>query len=212
MGIDKKVDPEKMQDALIRTMAELVDRHDDDMDGHAERTQQGIKILLDEMESHGIYQDEIKKLDIPTMLQSCLLYDIGKVYIKDGILNKPARLTDEEFSEMKKHTIFGERLIGKIEAMAGECTFTRYAKIFTVSHHEKWDGTGYPRGLEGADIPLLGRMMAIVDVYDALTSVRPYKNPLTHEQAVEIITETGGTVFDPALVEMFELASAKYRK
>nr|AGS52172.1 response regulator receiver modulated metal dependent phosphohydrolase [uncultured bacterium contig00049] len=146
------------------------------------------------------------------MLQACLLYDIGKISIKDAILNKPGRLTDEEFSEMKKHTIFGERIIQKIESMAGECDLTKYAKIFAVSHHEKWDGTGYPRGLEGADIPILGRMMAIFDVYDGLTSIRPYKEPFTHEQAVEIITGASGTLFDPVLIEVFELVSEKFRK
>jgi putative two-component system response regulator len=201
-----------MQDALTKTMAELVDRHDDSMEGHVDRTQQGIKILLEEMVNHNAYKEEIQKLDVNALLQACLLYDVGKVYIKDHILNKPGRLTDEEFSEMKKHTIFGEKVIQKLEAMAGECDFTHYAKIFAVSHHEKWDGTGYPRGLEGAEIPLLGRMMAIFDVYDALTSERPYKNAFTHEQAVEIITQTGGTVFDPQLVNVFEICSARFKK
>jgi putative two-component system response regulator len=201
-----------MQDALIKTMAELVDRHDSDPDGHAERTQQAIKILIEEMDKHDVYKDELKKLDMEALYMACLLYDVGKVYVKDHILNKPGRLTEEEFSEMKKHTLFGEKVIQKLEAMAGETEFTKYAKIFTVSHHEKWDGTGYPRGLEGAEIPLLGRIMAVVDVYDALTSDRPYKDAFTHEQAVEIVTQTGGTVFDPALVNVFELSAARFKK
>jgi putative two-component system response regulator len=106
---------------------------------------------------------------------------------------------------------FSDKIIANIEAVAGNYDFLDYARIFAMNHHEKWDGSGYPHGLEGKEIPLLGRIMAIVDVYDGLTSARPYKDPFTHEQAVELIQGTGGTLFDPALIEVFELASAKFK-
>jgi putative two-component system response regulator len=204
-------DEKKLVDALIKTMAELVDRHDQSMSGHTDRTRNGVQVFLEEMKKHDIYKDELGKLNLDVLLQSCMLYDVGKISIKDSILNKPGKLTNEEFSEMKKHTIYGEKIIEKIETMAGASDLLDYAKICAVSHHEKWDGTGYPRGLEGAEIPLMGRILAIVDVYEGLTSARPYKDPFTHEQAVEIISGTGGTLFDPKLIEVFELVSTKFK-
>jgi putative two-component system response regulator len=113
---------------------------------------------------------------------------------------------------MKKHALFGERVIEKIESLAKESDFLKYAKIFASSHHEKWDGTGYPRGLKGNDIPLLGRIMAIADVYDALTSVRPYKKAFTHDEAVRIIVEGSGTQFDPVLAEVFVKSSPQFKR
>jgi putative two-component system response regulator len=112
---------------------------------------------------------------------------------------------------MKKHTIFGEQIIAKIETLARESDFLDYAKIFASSHHEKWDGTGYPRGLKGEAIPLLGRIMAIADVYDALTSVRPYKKAFPHEEAARIIVEGGGTQFDPALIGIFSRNADRFK-
>jgi putative two-component system response regulator len=202
----------KLVDALIRTMAELVDCHDGNIGGHIDRAQYGFKVMLEGMGKHDVYQNEVSNLDIDLLLQACMLYDIGKVPIKDSILNKPGKLTNEEFSEMKKHTIYGEKIIQKIEDTAGSSDLFDYAKTCAVSHHEKWDGSGYPRGLTGEDIPLIGRIMAIVDVYEGLTSARPYKEPFTHEQAVEIITGTSGTLFDPKLIEVFELVSGMFKK
>jgi putative two-component system response regulator len=201
----------ELQNALLKTMAELVECRDDITGGHIERTQRGIKILLEELEKSGIYREETKGWNVNLLLQSCQLHDVGKISIDDSILKKPGKLTDEEFAEMKKHASFGEQIIEKIEALAKESDFLKYAKIFAASHHEKWDGSGYPRGLRGNEIPLLGRIMAIADVYDALTSVRPYKKAFNHEEAVRIITEAGGTQFDPALVEVVTRAAEQFR-
>jgi len=201
----------ELQNALLKTMAELVECRDDITGGHIERTQHGVKILLEELEKSGVYQEETKGWDENLLLQSCQLHDVGKISISDSILKKPGKLTPEEFDEMKKHTSFGEQIIEKIEALAKESDFLNYAKIFAASHHEKWDGTGYPRGLKGDKIPLLGRIMAIADVYDALTSERPYKKAFSHEEAVRIITEGGGTQFDPALVEIFVQAADQFK-
>jgi putative two-component system response regulator len=192
-----------MQNALLKTMAELVEYRDDITGGHIERTQRGIKILLEEIEKSGVYREETKGWDVDLLLQSSQLHDVGKISISDNILKKPARLNNEEYNEMKKHADFGEQIIEKIETLTKESAFLNYAKIFAASHHEKWNGSGYPRGLKGNEIPLLGRIMAIADVYDALTSVRPYKKAFSHEEAVRIITEGSGTQFDPELVDVF---------
>jgi len=200
----------ELQDALLKTIAELVECRDNVTGGHIERTQKGVKILLEELEKSGVYQEETKNWDTNLLLQSCQLHDVGKISIDDNILKKPEKLSNKEFDEMKKHTTFGEQIIEKIETLAKASDFLIYAKIFAASHHEKWDGSGYPHGLKGNDIPLLGRIMAIADVYDALISVRPYKQAFTHEEAVRIISEGSGTQFDPALVELFVQNSGRF--
>jgi putative two-component system response regulator len=207
---DKTESVIELQNALLKTMAELVECRDDITGGHIERTQRGIKILLEEIEKSGIYAEEANGWDLDLLLQSSQLHDVGKISINDVILKKPGKLNEQEFDEMKKHASFGEKIIEKIENLAKESDFLKYAKIFAASHHEKWDGTGYPRGLKGDEIPLLGRIMAIADVYDALTSMRPYKDAFSHEEAVRIITESSGTQFDPKLVELFIKNSDKF--
>jgi len=202
----------ELQNALLKTIAELVECRDDITGGHIERTQSGINILLEEIEKRGLYKEETKGWNKNLLLQSCQLHDVGKISISDSILKKPGKLNDEEFNEMKKHASFGEQIIEKIEALAKESDFLDYAKTFAASHHEKWDGSGYPRGLKENKIPLLGRIMAIADVYDALTSVRPYKEAFSHEEAVRIITESSGTQFDPILVEIFTSTADKFKK
>jgi putative two-component system response regulator len=202
----------ELQNALLKTIAELVECRDDITGGHIERTQRGINIMLEEIEKRGIYQEETKGWDKKLVLQSCQLHDVGKISISDNILKKPGKLNDEEYNEMKKHASFGEQIIEKIETLAKESDFLDYAKIFAASHHEKWDGSGYPRGLKENKIPLLGRIMAIADVYDALTSVRPYKEAFSHDEAVRIITESSGTQFDPILVEMFTNSADRFKK
>jgi putative two-component system response regulator len=202
----------ELQNALLKTIAELVECRDDITGGHIERTQRGISIMLEEIERRGIYKEETKGWDKKLLLQSCQLHDVGKISISDNILKKPGKLNDEEYNEMKKHASFGEQIIEKIEALAKESDFLDYAKIFAASHHEKWDGSGYPRGLKENEIPLLGRIMAIADVYDALTSVRPYKEAFSHDEAVRIITESSGTQFDPTLVEVFTSTADRFKK
>jgi hypothetical protein len=194
----------QLQNALIKTMAELVEYRDDITGRHIGRTQQGLKILIEEMKKEHIYDEETRGWDIDVLVQSCQLHDIGKISISDRIVKKPGPLTDDEFEDMKFHTIIGKQLIDKIEALTHEeSEFLKYAKVFATSHHEKWDGTGYPYGFKRNEIPLLGRIMAIANVYDALISVRPHKKAFTHEEAVKWITENSGTQFDPALVTAF---------
>jgi putative two-component system response regulator len=201
-----------MQNVLLKTMAELVEYRDDITGKHIERTQQGIRILVDEMKKSGVYLDEIKGWDVNLLVQSCQLHDVGKIYISDRILKKPGKLDTNEYEDMKLHTQMGRHIVEKVEQLTKESDFLKYAKIFAASHHEKWDGSGYPLGLKGTDIPLLGRIMAIADVYDALTSIRPYKEAYSHEEAVRIITEGSGTQFDPKLVEVFLRTSEQFRE
>jgi putative two-component system response regulator len=150
--------------------------------------------------------------DVGLLLQSAQLHDVGKIAIEDSILLKPGKLTDEEFEKIKVHTTFGVRVIDKIKANTSHQEFLKYARILASTHHEKWDGTGYPNELAGEDIPLPGRLMAIADVYDALVSDRPYKKAYTHKQAVEIIKSESGIHFDPALVDLFLGVADKFNE
>ncbi|GBU23027.1 two-component system response regulator [Fibrobacteres bacterium R8-0-B4] len=193
----------ELQSALLRSMAELVESRDDITGGHIERTQSYLGALLEAMKEQGVYKDEMSEWDINLVLMSAQLHDVGKIAVKDNILNKPGKLTPEEFEEVKKHTTFGGKVIDKIMESTSEHTFLIYAKTFALTHHEKWDGTGYPEGLKDEVIPILGRLMAIADVYDALVSDRPYKRAFTHEEAVKIISDGRGTHFDPILTDMF---------
>jgi putative two-component system response regulator len=194
----------ELQNALLSTMAELVEYRDEITGGHIERTKSYIKALLDAMKTYNVYGVDAAKLDETFLLQSCQLHDVGKIAVSDSILFKPGRLNSEEFNEIKKHASFGERVILSLKKKTSDSNFLEYARVFAATHHEKWDGSGYPNGLKGNDIPLLGRMMAIADVYDALVAARPYKEAMPHDKAVSIIIEGKGTHFDPALADLFE--------
>ncbi|MCL1849283.1 MAG: HD domain-containing protein, partial [Clostridiales bacterium] len=193
----------ELQSAVLSTMTKLVDHRDDVTGGHIERTQRYMEVLLRSGLTSGFFEDESAHWDLDLIVQSTQLHDVGKIAIKDSILLKPGKLTDDEFEEIKKHTTFGENVIEEIQKNTADHKFLEYAKVFTGTHHEKWDGSGYPRGLKGAEIPILGRTMAIVDVYDALVSDRPYKKGMPHDQAVAIISDGKGKHFDPVLVDLF---------
>ena len=202
--VDKKTKTVlELQNAILKTVAELVEWRDNVTGGHIERTQHYLRLLIDLLIKHGIYQDEISKWDTNLLVMSSQLHDVGKISIRDSILMKPEKLCNEEFEEMKKHTVYGAEIIRRIEENTTENAFLEYAKILAISHHERWDGKGYPYGLKGEDIPLQGRIMAIIDVYDALTNYRPYKKAHTHEQAVESIRRELGKQFDPLIGEVF---------
>jgi putative two-component system response regulator len=200
----------ELQRAILKTVADLVESRDDITGGHVERTQHGLKVLIEGLEDLGLYREQMEGWDKDLMLQSSQLHDVGKIAIVDSILNKPGRLTPEEFEEIKRHTTIGVRIIERIEANTSESEFLKYAKIFAGTHQEKWDGTGYPNGLAGEEIPIQGRLMAIADVYDALVSDRPYKKAFSHEEAVRIILEGKGTHFDPVLTDVFEQVADQF--
>ncbi|MCL2276548.1 MAG: response regulator [Treponema sp.] len=193
----------KIHNATINIITSLVENRDEITGGHIDRTQRYLGILLNELVRSDVYADEINKWNKEVLLQSAQLHDVGKIKIKEHILSKPAKLSEEEYNSMKNHSIEGEKIIDGIIGKTQEDGFLTHARKFAGCHHEKWDGTGYPRGLAGENIPLEGRIMAIADVYDALVSPRPYKESHTHELAVEIIKNDSGKHFDPKIVEAF---------
>ncbi|MDR0936994.1 MAG: response regulator [Oscillospiraceae bacterium] len=195
-----------LQSGLLSVVSNLIESRDFTTGGHVERTQGYLSILIDGMIAADIFPEERKSWNMEWLLPSAQLHDIGKIRISDLILNKRGKLTPQEFEIMKTHAEMGEEIIGHMEvklSSSGKQEFLEYAKIFAGAHHEKWDGSGYPRGLTGEHIPLLGRILAIADVYDALTHVRSYKEAMPREQAAEIIYASSGTHFDPKLVDVF---------
>jgi len=202
----------ELQDAVLKTMTNLVEYRDDVTGGHVERAEHFLKLFVEKMINQRVYYDELETWDIKLFLQSAQLHDVGKIAIRDNILLKPGPLTTDEFTEMKKHTTFGEKVIEKIQQSARESVFLTHAKIMAGAHHEKWDGSGYPRGIAGSNIPLQGRLMALVDVYDALVSERPYKKAFPPEKAIQIVKEGSGSQFDPNLVDVFILASQGFQE
>ncbi|GHU32611.1 two-component system response regulator [Spirochaetia bacterium] len=199
-----------LQNAVLSTVADLVEFRDDVTGGHISRTQKYLKILLDKLVEEGIYSEEISSWDMDYLLPSAQLHDVGKIGISDLILNKPAKLSVEEFEIMKTHTVIGVEAIKKIEQNANEHAFLRHARRIAGTHHEKWDGSGYPYGLHGQSIPLEGRLMAIADVYDALVSTRPYKKPFSIDEARKIIEEESGTHFDSILIDVFSRVADQF--
>jgi putative two-component system response regulator len=193
----------RLQNSILAVLADMVENRDKGTGGHIERTSVYIKIFINEMKKRGIYTDEMTGWDVDKMISSARMHDLGKISITDIIVNKPGKLTDNEYEIMKSHAVEGERIIDEIIARTGEGDFLRNAKLFAGTHHERWDGKGYPRGLKGTEIPLQGRIMAIVDVYDALVSERPYKKAFTDDEAVDIIMKSSGTHFDPVIAGIF---------
>ena len=207
-GLEKLVDEKRktifeLQNAILKTVAELVESRDCVTGGHIERTQTYLRILIDALLDNSVYVEELSSWDIGLFIMSSQLHDVGKISIKDNILMKPDRLDGDEFDKMKWHANFGMNIIMKIEQSTRENAFLKHARIMAGSHHEKWDGTGYFLGLKGEDIPLQGRLMSVVDVYDALTNDRPYKQALPHGEAIKIIEKGIGSHFDPRIGEIF---------
>ncbi len=193
----------RTQSATIYSLAALAETRDSETGEHIKRTQLYIRVLADTLRDMGCYQDILKDDYINMLYDSAPLHDIGKVGVPDHILLKPGKLTTMEFEQMKLHAWYGMKTLESAEKELGEMSFLTMAKEIAYTHHEKWDGSGYPNQLAGDAIPLSGRLMALVDVYDALISERPYKRPFSHERAREIIIEGSGSHFDQRIVEAF---------
>jgi len=193
----------RLQNSMASVLANIVENRDKLTGKHVENTAAYLRILLNAMLERGLFAGEIKNWNIDVVVSSSRLHDIGKIAVSDLLLNKPGRLTAEEYETMKIHALEGETIIDNIITKSGDEDFLYSAKLFAGSHHERWDGRGYPRGLKGTDIPLHGRIMALADIYDALVSDRPYKKAFTHERAVEIILEAKGRQLDPQIVDLF---------
>jgi len=201
-----------LQNAILSTVTDLVEFRDKSTGGHIFRTQRYLKELVGELINSNEYTEELKKWDMDFFLTSAQLHDVGKIAITDLILNKPEKLNPEEYEIMKTHVTVGVEATEKIMRETKEHFFLHHALLIAGSHHEKWDGSGYPAGLSGKSIPLEGRLMAIADVYDALVSERPYKKAFSHKKACEIIEEGKGSHFDPVLVEVFKKVADKFEK
>jgi response regulator RpfG family c-di-GMP phosphodiesterase len=189
--------------ATIMALAKLAEFRDDDTGIHLERIREYTKIIAEEMAKKPNYIGYITKEYIDDIYHSSILHDIGKVGIPDAILLKPGKLTPEEFELMKTHSTLGGDVLTVIDAGNEGQTFLTLAKEIAYYHHERWNGTGYPKGLSGENIPLSARIVALPDVYDALTSKRVYKKIISHEKARAIIIDEKGKHFDPDIVDSF---------
>lgn len=196
----------KMQNEIIINFAEMVEARDTSTGNHIKKTAFYVEAIAKELQREGKFSEILDDAYIAKLKRSAPLHDIGKIAVSDLILNKPGKLTDEEFSIMKSHTTEGWHILEKIEENASDSMDDDYLKEATEMahyHHEKWDGTGYPTGIKGSGIPLSARIMAVADVFDALVAERIYKKPFTYEKAMAIITEGAGKHFDPTVVEAF---------
>jgi putative two-component system response regulator len=200
------------QDVTIRSLASLAETRDNETGGHIQRTQNYVGVLAMELAKTPEFQNINKPELLRLMEKSAPLHDIGKVGVPDSILLKPGKLTDEEFDEMKKHTVYGKEALLRAEKDLGSSSFLRVAREIAYTHHEKWTGGGYPENINGEAIPVSGRIMAIADVYDALISKRVYKPPFSHSKAVGIIEEGAGSHFDPRMVKVFLGMNEKFRE
>lgn len=204
---------EMIKDATVLALAGLAETRDTDTGRHLRRTQLYVRTIAESAARRPRFHKELTPEVIAILFKTAPLHDIGKVGIPDTILLKPGRLTPEEFAVMKNHVALGGKAIAAAEAQAGTgSSFLRYAREIVMTHHEKWDGTGYPKGLRGENIPLSGRIMAIADVYDAVRTKRVYKDAVSHEEAVEIIRDGRGTHFDPELTDVFLEVSGQFAR
>ena len=193
-----------IQDVTILAMASLAETRDNDTGNHIRRTQFYVKALAEKLRHHPKFSCFLTDANIAMIFKSAPLHDIGKVGIPDRILLKPGRFEPEEFEIMKTHTTLGRDAILNAESALGiKLEFLTFAKSIALSHQEKWNGSGYPEGLSGDDIPIAARLMAVADVYDALISRRVYKESMSHDKAVKIMIDERATHFDPDMIDAF---------
>ncbi len=193
----------KMQNGLIITMADMVENRDSDTGAHVQKTAAYVKIILEGLRKHGYYLEKLTPKYISDVVMSAPLHDVGKINISDTILNFKGKLSPEDYEIMKTHTTHGKEIIEKaISTVKGE-SYLKEARNMAAYHHERWDGKGYPEGLHGEVIPLSARVMAVADVFDALTSARVYKPAFPVEKALDILREGSGSQFDAKCVEVF---------
>lgn len=194
------------QDVTIHSLASLAETRDKETGGHILRTQRYVQVLARQLADHPKYGEVLDEKTVDLLYKSAPLHDIGKVGIPDAILLKPGKLTDEEFATMKTHCELGYQALLRAEKLfelESRPSFLSHARDIAHTHQEKWDGSGYPQGLKGEEIPVSGRIMAVADVYDVLICKRVYKPTFSHEKAASIINEGRGSHFDPDVVDAF---------
>jgi len=203
---------QKLQDGMVYVLSNLIENRSNGTVGKIEHSTTYLKILIEAMIAQGVYTEELCKMDINMLCSSARLYDVGKMVIPTAVLSKPGKLTSDEFEVMKTHVAQGVRILDQIASHAGDnIDFLVNAKLFAGYHHERWDGMGYPYGVDRLNIPIHGRLMAVVDVYDALISERPYKKPFTPEEAGKIIMDSAGEMFDPLIIEVFHNIEDRFK-
>ena len=202
------------QRLMVQTLLSLTETRDVETGKHSRRTQQYAKVLAQQLSTHPRFHEYLTPERIDLLSSLAPLHDIGKVGVPDAVLNKPGALTAEELTEMRRHPIYGRDVILRAEQQVGvrDDAILSLAKDIVYTHHERWDGSGYPQGLRGTDIPVPGRLMAVVDVYDATVTRTLYKKPMTHENAVQFIISGKGTHFDPAVVDAFLSVASEFRR
>jgi len=200
--ISQSLRVEKIQQSVISSLATVVEERDENTGEHIQRTSEYVRMLSDAMKADSRYISVSAEF-LNNVQLAAPLHDMGKIRIPDAILNKPGRLTDEEYAVMKRHSAYGAEIIEKTLRVIEEEDYYNVAKNIARHHHERWDGKGYPDGLKGGEIPLEARIMALADVYDALVSKRVYKEAFSKEKACEILREGAGTQFDPDLTRLF---------
>jgi putative two-component system response regulator len=203
---------ERLSDVTISTIVSLIGTRDEETHGHIRRTGAYVVALAEEQAKSPDYAARLTKERITELRKAAPLHDVGKVGIVDAILKKTDRLTNNEFDDMKLHTVIGGAAFKHASKIMAEPSFLDLATILAWCHHEKWDGSGYPRGIRGGEIPLEARIMAVADVYDALISQRPYKQPLPHVKALEIIMEGSGRHFDPDICAAFSRINKQFEE
>lgn len=201
-----------MQSHIITTMADIIENRDESTGGHIRRTAKYVEILAKELQHQGKFPDVLTNQYISDMVMAAPLHDIGKIHIPDAVLNKPGRLTDEEFALMKTHTTAGKELLQKAKGDLGGIHYLNIAIEMAAYHHEWNNGNGYPYGASDADIPLCAKILAVADVFDALTSKRVYKEPMPFQQACSIIREERDTHFDADVVDAFIVSCEKIKE
>lgn len=198
------------RDVAILSLASLAETRDNETGAHILRTQHYVQLLAEQLKHRPKHASYLTPETINLLYKSAPLHDVGKIGIPDAILLKPGKLSDDEFTIMKTHAQLGADALKVAEDQLGSNSFLRFAREIAQTHHEKWDGSGYPKGLKGEEIPLSGRLMAVADVYDALISKRVYKPAFSHDKAMEIIREGSGKHFDPEIVAALDAVESAF--
>jgi len=193
----------KVLDNVLQGLANVIEYRDKESGEHVKRTQLYVSALIDNLiDSESVYAEELRRLQPDVIIKAMALHDVGKIAIPDRVLQKPAKLDDDEYEIMKTHTTRGRQIIGELGDVSSSL-YLKHCEDICYSHHERWDGKGYPQNLKEKEIPLTARLAAVADVYDALVCVRVYKPAMPYEKAVSIITEGSGSQFDPVIAGAF---------
>ncbi|MCM1045986.1 MAG: response regulator [Candidatus Gastranaerophilales bacterium] len=193
-----------IQDSVIMGMANLIESRDGSTGKHVKNTQMYVEMIVNELHRQGLYADQLTPEYMENVCKAAPLHDVGKIKVPDAVLQKPGKLTPEEFETMKLHTTYSRKIIKTIIGDVEDASYVQIVEDIAMYHHERWDGTGYPTGLAGDDIPLAARIMSVADVFDALYEERVYKPPIRPiERIMQIMIEGRGTQFDPVIIDVF---------